>query len=336
MKECYLYKKLKNKQVQCIACNHYCSIKNNETGICGVRKNVDGKLMLLVYGKAAAVNIDQIEKKPLFHFLPGSDVYSFGTVGCNFKCGFCQNWGISQVSKEKHGRQIWGQDLSPAQIVNYCLKNNIPSIAFTYNEPSVYFEYIYDTAKLAHQNKIKTIFVSNGFISQEAFEMIKKYLDAANIDLKSFSNSFYLKTCGGKLQPVLDNIKRFHQAKIHQEITTLLIPGQNDSSEEINQIAEFIASLDKSIPWHISRFFPQYEFEAYSPTDVITLEKAYRIGKKAGLNYVYIGNLPTTKYENTYCPKCNGLVIERYGYQVRRLDKNGRCVKCNYKINLVL
>ncbi|MFH0949027.1 MAG: AmmeMemoRadiSam system radical SAM enzyme [Candidatus Aenigmatarchaeota archaeon] len=322
------------KSSRCLACSHYCIINKGKTGICSVRKNVNGKLFLLVYGRAIAVNIDPIEKKPLFHFMPGSNIFSIGTIGCNFACSFCQNWDISQASKEI-GKDITklGKRLEPEKIVNICLERGIPAIAYTYNEPAIFFEYAYDTAKLAHKHGIKNVFVSNGYESKEAIKKIKPYLDAINIDLKSFSNDFYTKICKAQMQPVLDGIKRMHDAKIWLEITTLVIPGKNDSNEELKKSAEFIAGIDKSIPWHVSRFFPHFKMSDIKPTPAETLERAYEIGKAAGLKYVYIGNMPDKEYESTYCPECNSTVIERSGFIIGKINmKNGKCKKCGCKI----
>jgi pyruvate formate lyase activating enzyme len=346
MKEARLYRKLTGSEVECLACSHHCRIKEDRTGICGVRKNIKGGLYLLVYGKAAAVNIDPIEKKPLYHFLPGSRSFSFGTIGCNFACQFCQNWDLSQATrliKEQHSdpkQQMvklgevsdYGQRLSPETIVEYCQKQQLPIIAYTYNEPAIYFEYIHDTAKLAHAEGIKNIFVSNGYESREAVEMIRPFLDGINIDLKSFSNAFYTRRCQAKLYPVLESIKRIFKLGIWLEITTLVIPGENDSVEELTQIAEFISGIGRKIPWHLSAFHPDYRMLDKNPTPVSSLEKACQIGRKAGLKYVYTGNLPGGK-ESTHCPACGETLIERKYYQVRILNfKNGACPKCGEEI----
>jgi len=338
MRIAQLFKKLKNNQIQCLVCNHYCKISEGKTGICGVRKNIAGDLKLLVYGRPIAINIDPIEKKPLFHFLPGSKIFSLGTYGCNFRCSFCQNWDISQLSK---GYQNFEElikktceEWPPEKIVDYCRKNQIPGIAYTYNEPTIFVEYAYDAMKLAKKSGIKNIFVSNGYESKETVEYIAPYLDAINIDLKSFRDEFYNRLCGAKLKPVLETIKLIHQKKIWQEITTLLIPGENDSEKEIKEIAKFIASIDKNIPWHLSRFYPAYQMTNKEATSIGILEKAYEIGKKAGLNYIYLGNVLTEKYESTYCSECGEKLIKRIGYSINITDsfKNGRCLKCGNQI----
>jgi len=286
MKLAELYKKEKDK-IRCLACSHKCLISEGKTGICGVRKNIEDKLYLLVYGKVAAMNVDPIEKKPLYHFLPGTASFSIGTVGCNFRCDFCQNFEISQISKR---RTIFGKEISPEEVVKRAIQTKCKSISYTYNEPAIFIEFVRDIAKIAKKKKLKNILVTNGYFSKESFDYIKDYVDAMNIDLKSFSEKFYIKYCGGKLKPVLDTIKRSHEKGIHIELTTLVIPGLNDSEKEFEEIAKFIASVDKNIPWHISRFFPMYKMINKQITPLETLRKAERIGKKY-LNYVHVGNV---------------------------------------------
>jgi len=333
VKKATLYKKIKDKTVKCTACNHYCTIKEGKTGICGIRQNKDGNLYLLVYGKSSGSGIDPIEKKPFFHFLPGSSVYSIGTIGCNFACTFCQNAWISQASKDTSFPIPPLYDLSPEDIVNECIENNIPIIAYTYNEPAIFFEYTYDTAKLAHEEGIKNIYVSNGYASKEAIDKIAPYLDAINIDLKAFTEKFYRNICKAKLQPVLDNIKYYYKKGIWVELTTLIIPGENDSDKELEQIAQFIASISKSIPWHVTKFSPTYKMKNKLETPIETLKKAYDIGKKAGLKYVYAGNTFNEDLQSTFCPKCNNLLIQRdWGYTKVEGLKNGKCDKCGTKI----
>ena len=287
MHECVLYKKLEDKKVQCLACAHKCLISDDKTGICGVRKNSNGKLYLLVYGKVAAKHVDPIEKKPLYHFLPGTYAYSIGTVGCNFRCLWCQNFDISQASKQE---KIFGQSITPEKIVEEALKTGCKSIAYTYNEPAIFMEFVCDVAKLAKKKGLKNVLVTNGYFSKESFDYISDLIDAMNIDFKSFSDENYKEYCGGKLKPVLDTIKRAHEKKIHLELTTLIVPGVNDSERELEKIAKFIAGIDKNIPWHISRFFPMYKMLDKPVTSISTLEKAYKIGKKY-LKNVYMGNV---------------------------------------------
>lgn len=335
-------------KVRCLACRNYCVIADGMTGICGVRQNKDGALKLLVYGKASAMAVDPIEKKPLYHFLPGSGIFSFGTIGCNFNCAFCQNWDLSQAGKNERTLALKGQiqpselaksieeygsDLRPKDIIAYCRENNIGAIAYTYNEPSIFFEYTYDTAKLAKKYGIKNVYVTNGYLSKEALKKISPYLDAANIDLKSFRPEFYRDVVKAKLEEVLDSINEFYKAGIYIELTTLLIPGKNDSVTELKNIAKFIAGIDKDIPWHISRFTPQYKMLDVKTTSHEKLKQAYEIGKEAGLSFVYIGNINDIQLQSTYCPKCNELLIERdWGYvSVKNLIK-GKCVYCGFKI----
>ena len=288
------YKKILDKKVICTACAHYCQISNGGFGICKTRQNQNGKLKSLVYGKVVALNIDPIEKKPLFHFLPKTKTLSFGTLGCNFRCSWCQNWQISQESKKAKIKNIdfsWGEKISPQDIVRLAEKKSVPSISYTYNEPAIFIEYAYNTAKLARSHGIKNILVSNGFWSKETFNYIKPYTDAANIDLKSFEEKFYSKYCGASLKPVLETITKLNKQGIHLELTTLIIPTLNDSEKNLKNIADFIVELNANIPWHISRFFPCYKLSDLFPTPISTLKKAQKIGLSAGLKNVYIGNV---------------------------------------------
>ena len=345
-----LFEKKGNKLVRCTACAMYCTIADGLTGVCGVRQNKNGELFLLVYGKASAVQIDPIEKKPLFHFLPNTEIFSLGTVGCNFACSFCQNWDLSQATRQvkeefakDRGEQALrigkltglGQSLEPEKIVDYCIQNSIPGIAFTYNEPSIVFEYAFDTFRLAKKRGLKTVFVSNGYESLEATKKLEKCMDAINIDLKAFTDEFYLKTCRAKLEPVLESIRRFAKTNVWLEITTLVIPGKNDSEGELREIAEFIAGQAKHIPWHVTAFHPDYKMRDSDSTPKETLAKAYKIGKEAGLKFVYAGNILDEKMESTFCPKCNALLIRRQAYAVgiENIDlKKGKCKNCANKI----
>ena len=336
------------------------------TGICGVRANLPagrqvsgGELQLLVYGRAIAANIDPIEKKPLYHFLPGSKIFSIGTVGCNFGCDFCQNADISQITKvlqsshvssraaDKAARRSQkevaslslattcaklGYKLPPKKIVEYCVEEKIPSIAFTYNEPTIFSEYAVDVMKLAKKKRIYGVYVSNGFFTKECFDFIAPHIGAFNIDLKSFSDDYYRKICKARLEPVLDSIKRVHKAKKHLEITTLVVPGKNDSKKELAQIAKFIAGVSKDIPWHISAFYPTYKMTDNVPTPEEKLFEAYEIGKKAGLNYVYTGNIADMRLSQTICPKCSFTVIARNGYDTSSRLKSGLCPNCEHKV----
>jgi len=319
-------------KILCEACSQRCILDEGEIGRCGVREVVDGKLRLLVYEKAAAFNIDPVEKKPLYHFMPTSDILSLGTVGCNFSCQFCQNAEISQYPKEHEGK-IFGEEAKAKDVIDIAKRRGCGSIAYTYNEPVVFFEYAYEMAKLAHEHELKNVFVTSGYETHKAIDTIAPYLDAMNIDLKSFSNDFYKEVCGAKLKPVLDTIAYAHKKGIWIEITTLLIPGLNDSEEELAQIAQFIASIAPTIPWHISGFFPAYKMQDIEPTPVNKLIKAYEIGKEAGLEYLYIGNVHDSKHQSTYCPRCGELLIKRDRYNVViESFEQGRCTKCNHKI----
>jgi len=291
IREAMFYKKLGNKKLQCYLCNYHCHIAENKFGFCNVRQNIHGELYSHVYGQIIAQHIDPIEKKPLFHFLPGTDSYSIASPGCNFQCGFCQNYQFSQykTSKEKGFTNI--KQNKPEDIVKNAVKHSCKSISYTYTEPTIFFEFAYDTAKLAKQNKLSNVFVTNGYMTKEAIDKISPYLDSANIDLKSFRNDFYQNTCKAKLQPVLDTIKYMKEKEIWIEITTLIVPGQNDSSQELEDIARFISEIGKDIPWHISRFFPDYQFNDTYPTPIETIEKAKEYGKKFGLNYIHLGNI---------------------------------------------
>jgi len=328
IREALLYEKQDNKIVRCNLCAHRCRINPDKIGICGVRENRDGVLYSLVYGTLVAENIDPIEKKPFFHVLPGSLSYSIATPGCNFACAFCQNHEISQMPRAT--RMIAGDEVSPKDIVRQAKKNGCKTIAYTYTEPTIYFELAYETAKIAHAFDIKNIFVTNGFMTTEMIEMIAPYLSAANVDLKSFRDEFYKKQCGAKLTPVLDSLKKMKSLGIWVEITTLLIPTLNDSEEELKDIAEFIASLGRETPWHISRFHPQFKKRDLPPTSLSSLHRAAQIGKQAGLKYVYCGNVPGDKGENTYCFNCRQLLIELYGFRIAGVNLIGnKCSVCN-------
>jgi pyruvate formate lyase activating enzyme len=332
MKEALFYESLPGEFVKCNLCSHRCPrIAVSKRGICGVRENQDGKLFTLVYGKTIAANADPIEKKPLFHFLPGSSSYSIGTLGCNFSCDNCQNFDISQAPKENN--LIIGRDVLPEEIVSEAKRRRCSSIAYTYNEPTIFFEYAYDTAKLAEKDGIKNVFVTNGYITEEALQEVSHYLDAANIDLKSFSDKFYRRNCGAHLEPILDSIKLYKKLGIWIELTTLIIPSLNDSEEELREIAEFIKNLGAETPWHITQFNPLYKLSHLKRTPLTTLQKAREIGKEAGLKHVYLGNVPG-EGENTFCYKCGELLIERYGHSTMK-DRlsDSSCPECLTKID---
>lgn len=294
MKESYLYKK-SGDYCQCNTCNHHCRIAPFRRGICGVRENNRGKLMILTYGRIIAENIDPIEKKPLLKFMPGTNTLSIASIGCNFRCDWCQNDDISQMPKNNFDRDAIinkiGIETEPSQIIEIAKKTNCPSISYTYTEPTVFLEFAFDTMKLAKSAGLKNLWVSNGYFSKETLDLISPYLNAINIDLKGFSEENYLKYSGAHLQPVLDNISEIYKRKIHLEVTTLIIPGVNDDEKQLSDIANYLAKISHDIPWHISRFFPAYKMMDTEITPIETLEKAKSIGKKAGLKYIYIGNV---------------------------------------------
>ncbi|MBW1788387.1 MAG: AmmeMemoRadiSam system radical SAM enzyme, partial [Deltaproteobacteria bacterium] len=309
MKEAYLYEKLKDRKVRCRLCNHGCIIGDGKKGICGVRENRGGTLFSLVYGKVIARHRDPIEKKPLFHFLPGSSSYSIATVGCNFKCLFCQNADISQMPADQN--RIMGEDMTPEDIVQDALATRSQSISYTYTEPTIYFELAADCARLAASRGLKNVFVSNGYMSEACLRDIHPDLHAANVDLKSFSDTFYKEQCGAGLQPVLNTLSTIKAMGIWLEVTTLLIPGLNDDETELKEMAGFLAALDPDIPWHISRFHPTYRLTGPSPTPSALVRRARDLGYEAGLKYVYTGNLPGDDGEKTFCHQCRALLIDR-------------------------
>ena len=331
MKRAMFQEAREDGKVQCGLCAHRCLIAPGHRGICAVRENQDGGLVSLVYDKVISQNIDPIEKKPLFHFLPGSLSFSIATPGCNFRCKHCQNADISQLPRD-HGGAIPGQPARPDQIVAAARQMRCASISYTYTEPTIFFELAYDTAKLAAAAGLKNIFVTNGYITPEALREIRPHLHAANIDLKGFTDGFYREVCGARLQPVLDSIRLYRELGIWTEITTLVIPGHNDSEEELRRIAEFIRSVDPDIPWHVSRFHPTYKLIDQPRTPVKTLQRARQIGFEAGLRYVYEGNVPG-EGEDTVCGSCHATAVRRRGFTVEQNTvKEGRCGQCGASI----
>ncbi len=332
MKEAWLYKKNK-KGVECELCPHGCSISDGRRGLCGVRENRQGILYSHVYGELVAHNIDPIEKKPLFHVLPGSSSLSISTVGCNFRCLHCQNSSISQAAGMTIA-EMSGRKCGPDFVVAEALHNRCKSISYTYVEPTVFYEFAYDCCEMAKERGIHNVFVSNGYISEKALRKIAPFITAINIDIKSFSEEFYLKICGAKLQPVLETVRLCRELGIWVEITSLLIPGLNDTDNEIKKIASFIRGVDPCIPWHVSAFHPMYKMQDRPPTPRSCLEKARIIGIEEGLKYVYEGNAPGAGGENTFCYSCGETVISRYGFRVRENHlQGGRCQKCQSTID---
>lgn len=321
------YKSSKNGKLTCLLCSYYCDLKEEQIGICGVNKHTKNKIECLVYGHISAFNIDPIEKKPLYHFLPKSKSLSLGTVGCNFHCNFCQNHGISQEKKIDKSNYI-----SAREVVNIAKQRACESISYTYNEPTIFYPFAKDIALEAKKYNIKSVFVSNGFESKEVIEDMKGVIDAINVDLKSFNENYYKKSLGGNLHQVLENLIHLKKNNIHTEITTLLVPSKNDSKEEITNIVKFIKeNLGEETVWHISAFHPDYKELSLPRTSFEKLKEAYDIAKEQGLKYVYIGNIG---YENnTYCSNCKELLISREFFDVKKYNlKNGACPKCNKKL----
>jgi len=332
-KEVMTYEKF-HDAIRCKVCERKCVIAERDAGFCSMRANIDNKLYALNYGAASSVAVDPIEKKPLFHFYPGTTVFSLGSIGCNFRCKHCQNWNISQVSLG----EIPTQEILPEEAIRLTKQYGCKSIAWTYNEPTMWFEYTYDSAKLAKKEDIKTVYVTNGYMSEESFELIKPYLDAANIDLKGMSDKFYKELCQARLQPVLDNIKRFHESDIHIEVTNLIIPRYNDSEENIKALINFMVDeTGLEVPLHFTRFFPYYELGQLPPTPVESLRRAYNMAKEAGMKYVYIGNVSTGGEESTFCPECGEVLIERDGFEIVSdgLKKTRKCPACKAPINII-
>ncbi len=320
-----------NGTVRCRLCAHRCSIAPGRFGICNVRENRGGTLMTRAYGELVAANVDPIEKKPLFHFLPGTTSMSIAAAGCNFRCGFCQNWEISQASEAAPERK-GGRETSPAAVVRAALDQRCRSISYTYTEPTIFFEFAYDTAKAARAAGLANVFVTNGYMTAEALETIRPYLDAANVDLKAFRDETYKKVCGARLQPVLDSIRLMRKLGIWVEVTTLVVPGMNDGEDELKDIARFLAGVDPALPWHISRFHPDYRLTEAPPTPVTVLRKARRIGREAGLAFVYVGNIGD-EGEDTFCPSCGRMLIKRRGFGIEaNAIISGACPACGTAI----
>ncbi len=327
MHEALLYDREDRDRIRCRLCSHRCQIKPDRTGLCGVRLNQNGRLFTLVYGRAVSANLDPIEKKPLFHFLPGSQSMSIATVGCNFTCSFCQNHQISQMPRDE-GR-IMGSRLAPEEIVAEALQAGAASISYTYTEPTVYFEYALDTARAATKAGLKNVFVTNGFMTAEALDLIGPDLHGANVDLKAFTDDFYKTRCRGRLEPVKESIARLKAMGVWLEVTTLLIPGLNDSEKELTALAEWLAGIGPDIPWHISRYHPMYQMTGPGPTPTESIDRARAIGGRAGLRYVYSGNVWGDRGEKTLCHHCGNLLIDRIGFSVRANNiTGGGCPQC--------
>jgi pyruvate formate lyase activating enzyme len=325
--EAMLWEPREGGAVACRLCAHRCVIKPGKLGVCAVRENRDGRLVTQVYGEVVAAHVDPIEKKPLYHFLPGSTALSIATPGCNFRCGFCQNWQISQAPRRREGG-LAGEPFPPPDVVRAAADEGCRSISYTYTEPTIFFEYAYDTARLAREAGLLNAFVTNGYMTAEALETVRPVLDAANVDLKAFRDETYQKVCGARLEPVLETIRGMRAAGIWVEVTTLVVPGLNDDPAELGAIARFIASVDPDIPWHLSRFHPDYEYTQAPATPIATLRAAAETGRREGLRYIYIGNVPGES-EDTSCRTCGTVLISRRGFTVvaNRLE-GPRCPTC--------
>jgi pyruvate formate lyase activating enzyme len=345
--EAMLYSRNDDQSVDCFLCAHRCHIQSGKRGICMVRENREGTLVSLVYvnptgslknlrfyGKLIALNADPIEKKPLYHVQPGSRSMSIATMGCNFKCDFCQNWNISQ----QDGGTIQGEDTTAEAVVEAAVAHGCKSISYTYTEPTIFFEFAYDCAKLGQARGLRNCFVTNGFQTPETLDKMAGLIDAANVDLKAFNDAFYRDRCKGRLAPVKETIKGMVERGIHVEVTTLLIPGFNDAPDELKAMTEFIADVSRDIPWHVSRYHPDYKFDQAPPTSTDTIYKALELGHAAGLRYLYAGNIPGGQYENTICPQCMEIVIKRSGYQADpvNLSNEGKCVVCGYDMPVLM
>lgn len=329
-KEAMFYEKLPKKMIKCKLCPKECEIGDTERGWCGVRENRNGLYYTMVYGNPCSVNPDPIEKKPFFHFLPGTLAFSIATAGCNMNCKFCQNWEISQARPE----ETKNVSLFPAEVVETAKECDCRSIAYTYSEPTVFYEYMIDTAKLGKKAGIKSVVVTAGFINPEPLRTLCKEVDAIKIDLKSFRNDFYNKICNAQLKPVLDTLKIIKKSGVWCEIVYLVIPSLNDSDAELKDTAKWIyENLGPDVPLHFSRFAPMYQLKNLPPTSIERLTSAREIAMDIGLNYVYIGNVAGDPGENTYCPKCKKVVIKRVRYFIKQMNLiDGKCKWCGYKI----
>ncbi|WP_019177857.1 AmmeMemoRadiSam system radical SAM enzyme [Methanomassiliicoccus luminyensis] len=320
------------ERIRCHLCPQNCSISPGRRGMCGVRENRDGKLYAMSYGRAASINIDPIEKKPLFHFYPGERVLSLGSVGCNLRCLHCQNYTISQASLA----ELTLREMRPEEVSDMAETSSCRGIAFTYNEPTIWHEFAYDAMKIAKERGLFTVYVTNGFIQEEPLRELSSVLDAMNIDIKGFSERFYDKICKAALEPVLEATKLAHELGIHIEITYLIIPGENDGEDEIRKFCRWMAELNPKVPVHFTRFHPDYEMQDRGPTPIATMEMARRVAEKEGLKFVFLGNVSLPHGEDTVCPNCGNLVIERQGFHILRNDAiDGKCKVCGEDLYLV-
>jgi pyruvate formate lyase activating enzyme len=332
LREAMFYKKLDKGVVQCEVCFRGCVLKRGQRSFCRNKVNIDGRLFSLVYAKPSAVQIDPVEKEPAYHLFPGTDILCFGTAGCNFRCKFCQNWHLSQRSIEE---MDYIYELTPKDAVDLAIKKKIPTLSFTYNEPTSFYEYAYDMAKIAKDNGLNILFHSNGSMNPEPLRELLKYTDAVTIDLKGFTEEFYKNTSSAALAPVQRTLKIIKEEKKWLEIVSLLIPGLNDNADDIKRMCLWIKkNLGDDVPLHFSRFFPNYRLTNISATPIKSLEKAHQIALAVGLKYVTIGNVPGHKYNSTFCPQCQKRIIHRTHFQVMESNvKNGQCKFCGYSIS---
>jgi len=332
-KEALFWVKQKSHHVQCLLCPHHCNISEGNVGLCGVRRNEKGILYSLIYGMCSGIADDPIEKKPLHHFYPGSLVFSLGSVGCNLSCDHCQNFHISTANPEGHQFS----ELLPENAVELAQNHGCRGIAWTYNEPTIWFEYTYDTAQLAKKVGLYTAYVTNGYINAEPLKQIAPFLDAMNIDVKAFTDSFYKKNCKASLQPVLETCILAHQLGIHIELTYLVIPNENDTIDEVRQFCTWILdNLGQDVPVYFSRFHPQYKMSEKPATPIDTLKGFFDMAKSMGIHYVYLGNVSDPLYENTFCPSCEHVLIERTGFSANTIGlSQGKCVKCGKVISCI-
>ena len=333
-KEAKFWESVGNDNVKCLLCPHNCKIGVGNRGICGVRKNEDGKLYSLIYSSCSSVVDDPIEKKPLYHFYPGSIALSLGSVGCNFRCDHCQNYGISAVRPE----DIFLNDILPQKAIELAKQHGCKGIAWTYNEPTIWHEYAFDSAKLAKDAGLYTVYVTNGYINEEPLKEMAPYLDAMNIDVKAFHEDFYKKICKARLEPVLNTCETAKSLGIHIEVTYLVIPGINDSLDEIRNFCRWVVEkLGAETPVHFSRFHPDYKMKDIQATPIDMLLKSYGIAKDSGILYPYLGNVPHGEYENTHCAVCNNVIVERLGFTAKVIGlENNKCKQCGTSIPIVV
>ncbi|MBN1417423.1 MAG: AmmeMemoRadiSam system radical SAM enzyme [Planctomycetes bacterium] len=329
-----LWEREEGDAVRCALCAHRCRVAPGRRGFCSVRENRDGELFTLVYGKLIACHVDPIEKKPLYHVLPGTTSLSIATAGCNFRCAFCQNHDISQAPRRGG---IPGSMADPQELVATARREGCASIAYTYTEPTIFLEFALDVAARAKREGLRNVFVTNGYQTEEAIEAMAGLIDAANIDLKGWSDAFYRTWCQARLDPVKAAIRRMHEEGIRVEVTTLVIPEHNDSDEDLRGIATFLAEISPDIPWHVSRFHPDNEMVDVDSTPIETILRAVRIAREAGLRYVYPGNVPGSRLEDTVCPSCGTKVIERRGFAVLEMRLDGsRCASCGAALPILI